>query len=284
MGHSIVNSASGSIYLRVVVGAWQHVGNALGMCMKRSIWVPVLFVLVVAASVWSCAEEVEPLRREGVVLLHGLTRSSRSMRRLERRLLRAGYTVANIDYPSREKSIEALAEPTIEKGLALCRKAKVERIHFVTHSMGGILLRYYLHESQIPELGRVVMLSPPNQGSEVTDAIGHLAVYRWLNGPAGDQLGTVTNSMPQQLGAIDAELGVITGDRSINWILSTMIPGPDDGKVSLESAKVAGMDDYRVMPVSHPFIMRDGEVIEEVLYFLAHGCFRPQPDGGESEK
>ena len=92
-------------------------------------------------------------------------------------------------------------------------------------------------------------------------------------GPAGQQLGTRPESLPKRLLPVDGEIGVITGNYSWNLILSTMIPGPDDGKVSVESAKLAGMDDFLVLPVTHTFIMQDEEVMAQTAHFLAYGRF-----------
>ena len=117
------------------------------------------------------------------------------------------------------------------------------------------------------------MLSPPNAGSEVVDKIGHWRLFQKVNGPAGQQLGTASDSLVNQLPAIDFKCGVITGDRSINWINSLMIPGKDDGKVSTQSAKVEGMSDYKVIHATHPMIMKKKAVIRETLQFLKAGHF-----------
>ncbi|MBU3916540.1 alpha/beta hydrolase, partial [bacterium] len=122
--------------------------------------------------------------------------------------------------------------------------------------------------------GRVVMLSPPNQGSEVIDKLGSAPGFFWFNGPAGQQLGTGMDSIPLKLGKVDFKLGVITGNKSINLILSLLIPGDDDGKVSIENAKVAGMSDFLVLPHSHPFIMNSDDVIHQTKYFLKYGSFK----------
>ncbi len=210
---------------------------------------------------------------EAVILLHGLGRTKRSMAKLEHRLSDEGFRVFNMGYPSRLKKIETLAVETIPEAVSRCRKWGASQIHFVTHSMGGILVRYYLREKQIPELGRVVMLSPPNGGSEVVDKIGGSFIFKWYNGPAGQQLGTDSNSMPNRLGAVDFELGIITGDRSINLFLSRLIPGVDDGKVAVEKAKVAGMKDFLVIHATHPFIMRNNTAMSQTIAFLKTGRF-----------
>lgn len=193
------------------------------------------------------------------------------MKRMEGTLTDAGYEAINIGYPSTRFPIETLAEHILEK-INDCVGADT-RVHFVTHSMGGILVRYLVEHLQFAQTNRVVMLCPPNQGSEVVDRLGNLKLFQLLNGPAGGQLGTGPNGIATRLGPIDFELAVITGNRSINWILSTMIPGPNDGKVSIESARVHGMKHYKVVPVSHPYIMKNPAVIDDVLSFLESGEF-----------
>ncbi len=211
--------------------------------------------------------------QECVVLLHGLVRSKGSMSKIEEKLLSEGYKVVNHDYPSRDFTIEELASNEIPKTLEKCDQFGVEKIHFVTHSMGGILVRYYLENYEITNLGRVVMLSPPNQGSEIVDELADVPGYDTLNGPAGRELGTDEKSIPRKLGPADYELGIITGNESVNLILSQFIPGEDDGKVSVENAKLEGMTDFLVVPHSHPFIMKSDSVIEQILNFLQKGSF-----------
>ena len=209
--------------------------------------------------------------KDVVVLLHGLARSSDSMSKLEKALKEEGYEVLNIAYPSRKHTVDKLAEMVREQ--IVKEIDDIDKIHFVTHSMGGIIVRYIQKEEPLENIGRVVMLSPPNQGSEVVDKLGHLKMFKWLNGPAGLQLGTAEKGLVDELGPADFELGIITGDRSINWILSSMIPGEDDGKVSRDSAKVEGMDAYKVVHATHPLIMKNKKVIEHVKFFLKFGTF-----------
>ena len=212
-----------------------------------------------------------------VVLLHGLGRTHRSMGPMAAFLASAGYHTANIDYPSTDDVIEALAEAAVTEGIASCRSAVPGTpIHFVTHSMGGILVRYYLARHRVPELGRVVMISPPNQGSEVAEALRGLPFYRWLNGPAGQQLGTGPGSLPAALGPVDFPLGIITGSESsiFDFWLSGVFTGENDGKVSVARTKVAGMTDFIVVPHSHTFIMQQDDVMAQVRFFLKNGRFR----------
>ncbi|MGD8366878.1 MAG: alpha/beta fold hydrolase [Desulfobacterales bacterium] len=213
-----------------------------------------------------------------VVLLHGLARTSSSMETMAAALGAAGYRTVNIDYPSTEKPIEELAVEAVSEGLRQCRAAGAERIHFVTHSMGGLLVRYYLTQREVPELGRTVMLSPPNQGSEVADHLRDTAIYRWVNGPAGQQLGTGKDGIARRLPPVTYPVGVIAGNEAsfFDAYFSDMIPGEDDGKVAVERAKVAGMADFIALPYGHTFIMEQADVIGQVLYFLENGRFQKE--------
>jgi len=212
-----------------------------------------------------------------VILLHGLIRSPDSMRAMAEHLDDAGFKTANIGYPSREHPVEELAPLALEEGIAECRRlteaATGADYHIVTHSLGGILTRIYLRDHVIPELGRVVMLGPPNQGSEVVDTLRDVPGFGAVNGPAGAQLGTDPDSVPRTLGPVNFELGVIAGTGSLNPLLSNMLPDADDGKVSVAATRVDGMKDFITLPVTHTFMMRDAEVMRQTLHFLTEGRF-----------
>ena len=227
-----------------------------------------LFVLVATLSCGSASAA------ECVVLLHGLARTANSMNKMQRALDDAGYTTANIDYPSRDYTVEELAQIAVPEGVDVCRaNDDIERIHFVTHSLGGILLRQYLSIGEIPGLGRVVMLGPPNQGSAAVDELGDVPGFDWLNGPAGRQLGKGEDSVPLRLGPADFELGIIAGNRSIDPITSAALKNPDDGRVSVEDTKLEGMNDFVVVEHSHAFMMRMRRPIELTIRFLSNGSF-----------
>ena len=214
--------------------------------------------------------------KDCVVLLHGLGRSARAMNRLEN-ALSSDYSVINLDYPSRELAIEQLAQTTISEALEQCQADA--KVHFVTHSLGGILVRQYLHNHQIENLGRTVMLGPPNKGSELADFLANNGLFEFYNGPAGQQLGTGQDSVPVKLGQVGFELGVVAGNRSFNPVLTKLSSGEHDGIVSVDSSKVEGMTDHIVMPVTHTFMMMDSKVIQQVRFFLSHGKFDHQAQG-----
>lgn len=210
-----------------------------------------------------------------VVLLHGMGRSYRSMAPMAEHLKAAGYPVENIDYPSTRKQLDPIVAKYLQPAIQRCG-SHGGAVHLVTHSLGGILVRLYLQKHRLPANSRVVMLSPPNQGSEVADFMKDFSIYRWVTGPAGQQLGTAADSLPNTLGPVPQPLqvGVITGDRSLNPIFSSMLPGDDDGKVSVERAKLAGMADFLVVPANHTFIMSHPQVLKQTVHFLKKGRFR----------
>ena len=210
---------------------------------------------------------------EYIVLLHGLCRTAKSMTKMEQSLEKQGYHVLNVDYPSRKLEITDLSEKYLGDAVKSCRSKGAVIIHFVAHSLGGILIRDYLSRNKMPDLGRVVMLGPPNKGSEIVDILGELKLFEWINGTAGKNLGTKAGSVPNQLGPVRFSLGIIAGDRSVNWVNSAMISGRDDGKVSVENTKIEGMSDHITLHVTHPYLMKNKESIRQTIAFLKEGCF-----------
>jgi triacylglycerol lipase len=211
-----------------------------------------------------------------LVLVHGLGRTKRAMTALARAGRRRGYQVLNFGYPSRRSGIEENAAL-----LAECIRRDAERgvIHFVTHSLGGIIVRHAVASEKIPaaRLGRVVMLAPPNAGSEIADAFtqtpGLRRVGPVLLGPALTQLGTSATALVNRLPPVPFECGVIAGTRSLNPLFSALIDGPSDGKVGVARAEVPGMRDFLEVPHSHTFLMSAPAVIDQTFAFLEHGRF-----------
>lgn len=236
-------------------------------------------VLLSAILIASCASqprtELKPMPESAdcVVLLHGLNRSWRMMKPMAEALQAAGFTTANVDYPSQSGPVEEIAPLAVGTGLTACRAQAAQRVHFVTHSIGGILLRYENERAPIADLGRVVMLGPPNQGSEVVDITKDWPGFGVVGGAAGMQLGTDETSIPSRLGPVDFELGIIAGTGTINFWMSALLPDADDGKVSVAATRVAGMDDFLVVDNSHRYIPQSDVVFRNTISFLKTGRF-----------
>lgn len=208
------------------------------------------------------------ISEEMVVLLHGIGRTSGSMKAVAAHLADQGYAVFNVDYPSRSQSIAELAaglhQQLLSEGIA-----GFSKLHFVTHSMGGLLVRELVKQCRPETLGRVVMLAPPNQGSEVADFLAGNVLFKLIYGPAGQDLKTGNEAF----GPVDFQLGVIAGTKSIDPISSLILSGPNDGKVTVENTKVDGMAGHLTLPVNHTFLMRNETVLKQVALFLATGAF-----------
>lgn len=237
------------------------------------VFLVVLISLVLVPNISRSTTNAEqPKDGEFVVLLHGMKRSASSMVEIENHLRVNGYRTINIDYPSSEQTIEELSD-YIHQEITQKYSDKNRKINFVTHSMGGILLRYYLNKHRPANLARVVMLAPPNQGTEMSDFLQGTKIFEAFFGPAGTQLGTNEKSIVHSLGPVDYELGVIMGNISLNPIASMVVPGDDDGLVSHERSKVEGMNDSIILPTAHSFIMFNKEVHKQIIHFLKDGKF-----------
>ena len=238
---------------------------------------------------------IESGRNECVILLHGLGRTNQSMGRMQKALARAGFHTVNLDYPSRKQSIEQLAQNHIPKAVSHCREFHSDKTHFVTHSLGGIVARMAFEQQRPDRLGRVVMLSPPNQGSEAADVLQKRWTYRWINGPAGQELSTSPDSTPNRLGPADYPVGIIIGNKQTlfdGWVASlfsgkdgsVVFPGPNDGKISIERAKLTGMTDFMVVPENHTHIMQSEYVQYQTIEFLTHGKFSRDHSGAWADQ
>lgn len=205
---------------------------------------------------------------QGLVLLHGLFRTKRSMRRMEVEGVRRGYEVLNVGYPSRKFCVEDLSQRVLVQIQEWQEKHQIKHLCFITHSMGGILLRQMATVVSKSTSCRAVLLGPPNQGSELADFLGNLAWYRWLNGPAGMELGTSSVLLMETEAAQCIDIGVIAGTRSSDPLGGALLPVPNDGRVTVERTKLLGMKDHLVLPVTHTFMMNDSRVIQASFKFL----------------
>jgi pimeloyl-ACP methyl ester carboxylesterase len=212
--------------------------------------------------------------RDGVVLLHGISRTALSFRKMQVALERAGFTTLNLDYLSRSKALEALAED-IHPAIQRFADSIDTSVHFVGHSMGGLLARVYIARHRPKRLGRVVMLGTPNGGSELADRLKNFGAFRAFFGPAGQQLGTQRSAVEDaMLPPIDYPVGVIAGNRSIDPVAGTMLPKPHDGRVSVANTRLDGMADHIIVETSHPWLVRNGLAIEQTITFVRDGSFR----------
>lgn len=210
-------------------------------------------------------------QQECVVLIHGFLRSSNHLRNLSDFLIENGYYVVSIDYESTSMSIPEIANSNLSNLEEHCQNQK---IHFVTHSLGGILLRSYLKRNQIKHLGKIVMLAPPNKGSEVADFLSKFKVFNLILGPVVSQLKTDQNSYVNSLGLPNFQFGIKMGNLTIDPISSYLIPGDDDGKVSIENSKLENMNDFLLVERTHNFIVDAPEVKEAILNYFKFGKFK----------
>lgn len=210
---------------------------------------------------------------ECVLLLHGLGRTRFSMNAIARNLEKQGYTTLNCGYPSTRQNIQQLVKGYVAQAVTECKRRNAVKIHVVTHSLGGILIRAYLQNNSLPKGSRIVMLSPPNHGSEIADFIKKIRLFQWILGPSVRQLGTDPESIPNRLKPIPYQTGIITGNVSSDPWFTGLIQGAHDGKVSVASARLDGMRDFLVVPSGHTFIMQSRSTIHQILAFLKLGRF-----------
>ncbi|MCK5708636.1 MAG: alpha/beta hydrolase [Candidatus Aureabacteria bacterium] len=246
---------------------------------KKLILLTITIIAVFSLSVWkysSCSQTSKNANSESkeyVVLLHGLGRTSISMKKMEKYLNEKGYIVINFGYASVIHDIDKVSIK-LDKVIKDECKDTNKKINFVTHSLGGIVVRYYLKDKKNKRTGRVVMLAPPNKGSEIADWLKNKTFCKWIAGPTAWQLGTDPDSIPMALGNVQFDLGVIAGNKSVLPFLSSKIPGEDDGAVSVERAKVSGMKDFIKVHSTHTFIMNDKKVQDQVDHFFRNGMFK----------
>jgi triacylglycerol lipase len=243
-------------------------GLALLVGLSIAAWSPSL------ATAREDAEAVD--RADSVVLLHGLGRSARNMLILKWRLQARGYHVCNVDYDTQVRVLDQAIDEVYEM-LGECVLPD-SRVHFVTHSLGGIVLRGLLARHDIPLAGRAVMLAPPNSGSEIADHFREIQIASAVLGPLAEQLGTREEDLPRRLPSPSIPFGVIAGDQWINPAGPIWLSSPHDGTVSVESTKLSGMDDHLVLPYTHTFIMNPAVVADQIDHFLRDGRFRRSAD------
>lgn len=218
---------------------------------------------------------------EVVVLLHGIANIPLSMKYLEKSLQKAGYQVHNLGYPSTDVPIEEAAARIREKVMAI---SGVKRINFVGHSMGNLVIRMVLADD-LPSLGRVVMIAPPNQGSFMAQRLEDLDIYRWIFGPAGQQLPAGNRAFFENLPIPNCEFGIIAGGRGTESGYNPLLEGDDDGTIRVEETKLPDAADFTLVSNTHTFILFDPETVKQTIAFLKTGRFKKQKEeGGRKEE
>ena len=207
-----------------------------------------------------------------VILLHGIGRTSACMNKLQEAFEKDGYQVLNLDYPSREDTVLNTASKLHEKIDAFVVD-KTKKVNFVGYSLGGLVTRAYIQKHHPDNLGRVVMLGTPNNGSEVADMLENSSLFNWFYGPAGKDLTTSFNRNVA-FGVPDYEVGIVSGTWTIDPVSYFIIKGPNDGKVSVESTKIENMTDQIVLPVTHTFMPMNSTVVEQAKTFIKSGKFK----------
>lgn len=250
--------------------------------MKRRL-IPLFVLMTIPLVIAACslrkevtAQSVSTQSNSGsdyVVLLHGLWNKSSRLADFEDYFEGKNYQVLNLDYPSTEYSIEELEEKYLRPVLKAIPLNKGQRVHFVTHSMGGILLRQFFRENEFDPAGRVVMISPPNQGSQWADRLKESDFYRSMAGPAAFDLRTRNNNFLKNLGPANFYLGVIGGNKSYFEGSEDTLPGANDGMVTIESMKLDGMKDMVIIHEHHRGLTENQEAMEQAEYFIIHGKF-----------
>ena len=228
-------------------------------------------VIILFMLIGSCSLYNNPDAKEQVVLLHGFGRQGNAMFLLQKRIRDAGFKAHSIEYASMQDPPDVILEK-VGAQIAICCKNDSGRVHFVGHSLGGLIIRAYLDKKPLENLGRVVLLGTPNQGSELVDIYGDSWLIKIL-GPTARVLGTDDESFPSRIGPPYYPLGIIAGTAGTNPLTEDQLPGPDDGLVSVKSTKIDGMTDFLEVDTSHSMMRYNETVAHETIHFLKKGRF-----------
>lgn len=227
----------------------------------------------------ACQKKLEDIKQEknlpkmsghAVILIHGIVRSSKSFNTMAQSLKDDGYTVIGFDYPSTQVEIAQSAEYLHQLIESL---EGVEKISFVVHSMGGLLVRCYLKEHRDERIERMVMLGVPNHGANMADILRNNLLFKVIFGPAGKQLG-INGGFIDSLPTPEFEFGIIAGARGQEKGYNPLIPGDDDGTVSVDSTRLPGACDFTTVPALHSFMMNHADTITYTRHFLKTGQFK----------
>lgn len=252
--------------------------------MKQfTISVRLLSIVLLITAIYSCSEEPAGMKTSAaiatkknpghgwVVLVHGMLSGPRAMTWIENDLLRNGYRVINFGYDSRKDSIQTVADD-LDRTLRTEVPNDAGVVHFVTHSLGALVVRYYLSERKMKNLGRFVMIAPPNQGSVWGKTlVKNIPAVKFLLGITGEELQYSLKYRPAQ--PPPCEFGIISGGTGTSRGLNPLIPGDNDATVAVEETKLEGMKDHIVIPGQHTMLLFQKRVVDNVVSFLGTGKF-----------
>lgn len=231
----------------------------------------VLLILLINTFLCACAQtEKNDPHKEGVILLHGFARSKTAMWRLAGRLEDAGYSVHRIGYDSLTQDIDAIKKEVFFK-INSYMKNRSNRVHFVGHSFGGLLIRSYLGENKVKNIGNVVLMGSPSKGTPAVDYLKDKWYFKYA-GPSIMTMSSRGSAFLSSLKEPDYNLGIIAGvsESSSN---ESILNGKNDGIVPIESTKVSGMKDFIIIETSHTMMRYSEDVAEQTIYFLRNGVF-----------
>lgn len=221
------------------------------------------------------AEQLPPMKGTAVIVLHGLGRSDKSVSKLRQHFDKAGYYTIAMNYPSLRASVQENAEYLHQVIQSL---EGIEKVHIVGFSMGGIVTRQCLAEHDEPRLGRVVFIGTPNQGAELATLLKDWWAFKTFVGPAGQELATAPHGLAPKLPAPACEFGIIAGCRGVDGGYNPLIPGDDDGTVSLDSTRLPGAVDFITFPALHNYLLHKPQIFEATKHFLEQGQFDAERD------
>lgn len=210
-----------------------------------------------------------------VLLVHGILRSTGTFSGMEKALIEAGFDAVAISYPSTRSTIEEHAE-----GLArlLDRQEGSETVSFVTHSMGGLVVRHLLarEAAWMGRIGihRIVLIAPPNQGSAIARLLEDVPAYRLIYGAAGQQL---TPEEVSKIPMLAHSFAIIAGGKRDGSGFNPLLPGDDDGTVRVAETDLDGAADFLVVPEIHATISNHPDTVRATIGFLKQGKFNAAP-------
>lgn len=194
-----------------------------------------------------------------VIVLHGYLRSYKSMQKICQFLDKKNFIVFNCDYRSTKYSIDIIANELLKKFITRFCTKKYKTIHFIGHSMGAVIIRKFLQDNPMLNLGKVVMISPPNHGSYIADILTKIPFSDYVFGPSLKQLSTTKNSFVNRLPNIKCDCGIITAQ--YDWV------------VSQNSTMLVGADDYTEISATHYGILSNKRLPGLIYNFLSSSCF-----------